>query len=171
MGITMTQVSMLLENCCVLPNELLQDVADVYEGLYNNMASRIQKWYRFYKGPWYLCDDCGRMRHITFLKNAHSCDDWDGCCWKRVCKDCCFFYCSNNHLTCDTCETYFCDPGPDDRFDECSERDFHAHMMYSSRGVRCKICSEPVYIERRFSFDQWYDSHAIYSHNHCHDGI
>lgn len=157
-----------LEKCKLLPSELLQYIASIYEGLYVNTTVRIQRWYRSYKGPWNTCDDCGRTRRISLLKAAHCCDDWDGCCWKRVCKSGCFFYCLNNHLTCDVCETHFCDPGPDDRFDECSDYDYHSHMMYCSHTVQCKICFEPVYVQRNFTFDIWFDSHAIYEHNHRH---
>lgn len=105
--------------------------------------------------PTYPCDDCGRYRFKEDLTKAHACDDWDGCCYKYVCWDYCLYECCNGHLNADTCSFYFCDPPPDDRYDDYPVNMRLDHDQYTWHQVPCQICNSRVIVRRNFTFDNY----------------
>jgi hypothetical protein len=101
----------------------------------------------FIKKP---CDDCGRFN--IKLKCVHACDDWKGCCYKKVCYDYCVYYCENNHANINECLTYFCLPP----FDIDDEYSFDDELReYSNHSLSCNICNSEVYIRRKFRWESY----------------
>lgn len=146
-----------------LPPEVLVIIANYYEQLVYSMARKIQYFYAKYK-KW-VCEDCGRVRLRHSLVEAHACDDWKGCCYKRVCADECIYQCDNGHMNVVKCETHFCDPFPfnDDPY---TIFDYERHKLYSSHSRPCDECGGLVLVHRRFDFDAFYGLRCRYMYGY-----
>ena len=147
----------------VLPSDTLKFIYKYYSGLVNTAVSRIQFFYACRK-QWttWQCTDCRRFRLRSNLVKAQSCDDYLGCCFKRVCKDGCTFYCNNGHLNRSICELKFYDACPYDRYEPCLPFEYNDQIVYCSHSITCVECECDVYVERCFTFDIWEDSRRAY---------
>lgn len=136
----------------LLPQDVLKYILELYEGLLNRVAARIQLFYARYKG--WMCEDCRAVVVKHKLRRSHACDDMAGCCYKYVCPDHCTFYCCNGHEHQDHCPEYFCYwyPSDDDEYPDDLRKD---HDSYVSRFLTCQYCGEAVYVNRNFNFGVW----------------
>jgi hypothetical protein len=146
-----------------LPTDVLKRIFSFYYGLQHYSASRIQLWIskRLCWHNW-VCDDCFSQRLKSNLVKASACDDNYGCCFKKVCKDVCRFYCEQKHLNRDKCPLCFDDSCTYEQWEACTSFEHARHQLFRSRIEQCSTCGLTLYINRIFTFDIWDRHHQIY---------